>query len=733
MLLYGTIGFEVIAAVFIRELGGLKGRNVTLHVNSLGGDVFEARAMANAVRAHGKVDVVIDGIAASAATVVALAGRTVKMAANAQFMIHDPRAVSIQNASSGDLESALQALGQVADDYAAAYVAKTGLADGRVRELMAAETWLTAAEALELGFIDEVIAERLPLAAMARGLHGDRFRYHNRPDFLKDAGMKTQLAAFLAQLLDKVATDEMPRAALLRAVAQAANADLSLIEAIAEGRATITPTAAHLDAFAKVLDADAEALRIEAGKDWQIWAKPRQKVDGAGGKVIDFEAATNEGTRRERDRVAGIERTFAAYPQHGAIRARAVAEGLSLEAAQSLLLDALGKETKPAQSGGPYGGVTEDGLDKLRAGITIALTARGDMNYAREHRHELTRNEFFGMSLVEMCRETLRREGRIYSGDARFVTGEALRVRAAGPGTPGMGTGNFPVILEDIANKFLHQGWTEADETWRAWCAVRPMNDFKAHSFFNLSEFDDLLEVKEREEYQEAQFKEAGEKATLVTYGRLFSISRHALINDDSDAFTTIPRAMGRAAARKVGDLPYAVLTLNANMADGAALFVAGHSNLATGVKPPTTANFDALRVLMARQTGPNGKTLNIRPRYVLTPVTLEGACRVVVAAESEVNTTDTAARASKIPNSVRGLVEVISDPRLDANSTVAWYFAADPAIVPTVIVGFLGGNEAPVLEQQDGWNIDGTHFKVRIDAVAKAIDWRGLAKNAGA
>lgn len=732
MMLYGTIGLDILAAPFARELGALRGKTVTLHVNSLGGDVFEGRAIANAVKAHGKVDVVIDGICASMATVIALAGRSIRMAGNAQFMIHDPRAVAIFDAGTQQLESALAALEQTTDDMVRVYVAKTGLAEARIRDMMAAETWLTAQMALELGFVDEVVEDALPLAAIARGLHHESFSYQNRPDFLKGGAVKTKLAAFLASLIDKLATDDKPRAAILRGIAQAANLDVTRIEAIADGMLAVVPKLPELEALAKGLDADLEAIKAEAGRDFDVWAKPRQQVSGTGGQVVDIAAATNDGVRRERERVAGIERAFAAYPEHSGLRLRFISEGTSIEAATTALLEAIGQARKAAPIQPPgSAGVAEDGIDKLRAGMTFALMARGDANYRREHRHELARNEFVGMTLGEMARECLRREGREYRGDLRRVVGEAFRMAAATP--PGYGSGNFPTILEDIANKFLHQGWSAAPETWRPWVAVRPMSDFKAHSFMNLSEFDDLLEVREREEFKEAGFKEAGEKATLATYGRLFSISRQAIINDDADAFTAIPTKMGRAAARKVGDLAYAVITANAAMADGVALFHANHGNLATGVKPPTTANFDALRVLMGRQTDPNSKAINIRPRYVLTPITLEGACKVVVAAESEVNTTDSSSRASRIPNSVRGLVEVISDPRLDANSTVAWYFAADPELYPTVVMGFLNGDESPYLESQDGWTIDGTSFKVRIDAVAKAIDWRGLAKNAGA
>jgi hypothetical protein len=80
--------------------------------------------------------------------------------------------------------------------------------------------------------------------------------------------------------------------------------------------------------------------------------------------------------------------------------------------------------------------------------------------------------------------------------------------------------------------------------------------------------------------------------------------------------------------------------------------------------------------------------------------------------------------------NSVAGTFEVISDARLDDASASIYYGAADPALHDTVVVDYLDGNQAPTLEQQNGWSIDGVEFKVRMDAAAKALDWKTLQRN---
>lgn len=221
---------------------------------------------------------------------------------------------------------------------------------------------------------------------------------------------------------------------------------------------------------------------------------------------------------------------------------------------------------------------------------------------------------------------------------------------------------------------------------------------------------------------------ERGETVQLATYGKMFSLTRQTIINDDLDAFTKIPRRMGRAAIRTIGDLVYAILTDNPRMADNEELFHTVHKNLLAG-GGITTAGVDAMRVAMAKQSD-GSAVLNIRMAKLIVPVALEGTAKVVMESEYEVGS---GAKNNTVPNSVRGLAEVISDARLDVASSTTWYGAAEQNIHDTIEVQYLDGNQAPTLEQQDGWTRDGVQFKVRMDAGVKALDFRTLAKNPGA
>lgn len=173
--------YGVSAKDFIAEIGKLPGdAALALRLNSPGGSVFDAVAIYNALRRHaGKVTVTIDGIAASAASYIAMAGDEVVMPENAFLMIHDPSGLVMGTAA--DMRAMAEALDKIAGALIKGYAAKSGKAEDEVAQLMAAETWFTAAEAVEAGFADRLI-EPVQIAATF-----DIGRFRNAPPVLVDA------------------------------------------------------------------------------------------------------------------------------------------------------------------------------------------------------------------------------------------------------------------------------------------------------------------------------------------------------------------------------------------------------------------------------------------------------------------------------------------------------------------------------------------------------------------
>lgn len=166
LLIYEEIGgWGIKSKDLIEKLDALGAiTTLTVRINSPGGDVFEALNIHNALTRHSaRVTVHIDALCASAATLVALAADEVRMADNGMFMIHEPWTVSMGN--SAELLKQSDLLDTVAENVVSIYARKTGLDPAEVRDLMRAETWYTAEQALAAGFID-AIDEPLKLAAL---------------------------------------------------------------------------------------------------------------------------------------------------------------------------------------------------------------------------------------------------------------------------------------------------------------------------------------------------------------------------------------------------------------------------------------------------------------------------------------------------------------------------------------------------------------------------------------
>lgn len=152
--LYDEVGpWGTTASDVAKALGAVRGERVTLRVNSPGGDVFDGVAIYNLLRGHpGGVDVVVDGLAASAASFIAMAGETVTMAPHTRMMIHD--AIGFAYGNAADMRELADLLDDVSTNIASIYADRSGGSVEDFRALMLAETWLSPEEALDLGLID---------------------------------------------------------------------------------------------------------------------------------------------------------------------------------------------------------------------------------------------------------------------------------------------------------------------------------------------------------------------------------------------------------------------------------------------------------------------------------------------------------------------------------------------------------------------------------------------------
>jgi hypothetical protein len=384
--------------------------------------------------------------------------------------------------------------------------------------------------------------------------------------------------------------------------------------------------------------------------------------------------------------------------------------------AKDLLLNHLGTSLEPKSNESSINiRAGESEPEKFRKYAEEALAFRAGVSDSNAKPTEL-----YGYSLLELARKSLEVKGISTSGfDKREIVARSFTHSSS----------DFPIMLSNNAHKSMLKGYSETEEVFSRFTSTSNLSDFKIHTRVNMSEFGSLDEIPEGGEYKHGTLSEHKEQIKLLTYGKKFSITRQAIINDDMSAFTEVPRKMGRSAKRKIGDLVFSVLTSNPLMADGINLFHAGHNNLSQKGTALSVTSLGQARTQMRMHKDLSGNAnLNIRPSLLVIPAALEDTARLLMTSE-----TDPAQTNARVPNLVRNSLEIITDARLDSHSTTAWYLLASPTMYDVIEVGYLDGNSNPYLEQQEGWDVDGVEFKVRIDAAVKALEWRTVYKNLGA
>lgn len=649
---FDEIGYwGVTAKDFARDLKEIeKTGSIDLHINSPGGSVTDGIAIFNLLKNHkSTVNVYIDGLAASMASVIAMAGDTITMPENALMMIHNPWGGAMGDAE--ELRKTANVLDKMKTALISAYANKTGIDSDEISELMDAETWMTGAEAVEKGFANQVTDE-VKLAAS--------FDTSKLANYQAKYQSIFNASAHAEKNKEEIS---MPNATKKPAPSQAAEPQHESV--------------------------DKNAVAAQA--------------------IADFKA-------NEKDRKESINAIFNGFAtQHGKLLHECLNNSDCDKAqASEKLLSALGKEAKP-QSGG-FAAHAGNG-DFVKQSMTSAIKSRAGVKLDDG---ELEKdNPYRSMTLVEVARASLTEKGVAVGsyGDRMSLVGAAFT----------HGNSDFGSILADVANKAMLAGYESADETFQQWTSTGVLSDFKTSQRVGLNTFPSLREVRPGAEYKHATMGDRGEPITLATYGELFSINRQAIINDDLSAFTRIPSAMGRAAIRTVGDLVYAILTSNPNMSDGTALFHSSHSNLGSGAGSALSiASLTAGRAAMKLQKDASENVLNIRPEFLLVPVALE------TEADTFMNDTVHAGKNNNQRNPIRGMANVVADPRLDAASSTAWYLTAGQGF-DTIEVAYLDGNSTPFIDQMDGWSVDGTSFKVRMDAGVSPLDFRTFYKAPGA
>lgn len=450
------------------------------------------------------------------------------------------------------------------------------------------------------------------------------------------------------------------------------------------------------------IDTQEDNTRMDQEKNLEVQELKSEPVN-TGLTQEDLQKAMEQ----ERKRTSEITAMFRDFDVEGADEA--IVLGKSVEEARAMVMDQL-----RARNAGVSVKMGEAESDKFRAAAQDAVLMAAGIPVAEP---AAGAQELRGYSMIEMARESLRRES---SSAANF--GDNMELARAAINS----TSTFPAIMSNLANKSVMVGFNEAETTYQIWAGKGSNRDFKEAARVALSEAGNLELVPEGGQFQQDSFGEASARTKVATYGKLFSLTRQAIINDDLGLFSKIATKYGSAAKRLVNKMVYAQLTGNVKMQDNVALFDSKHGNVAgTGEALSVKAIAKAITA-MRRQKGITGEaTLNITPKYLVVPPELEVTAYQIVNSTAAVDGVN-----SGVVNPYKGRFIVVADAEL--TDPDAWYLVADATQHDTIEVTYLNGVETPRLETRQGFDVDGIEYKVAFDCGVSALDFRGLYKNAG-
>lgn len=426
--------------------------------------------------------------------------------------------------------------------------------------------------------------------------------------------------------------------------------------------------------------------------------KPEMKSQTEMKKDMDVKKDIQNAIEQERTRNAEITklcRSFEMSPD-GYIE-----KGLTLEETRAEVLKELAKKSAPvsvnvlSDESEKFRAAAADGL-AMRAGIEISTPADGA-------------ESFRGVSLMRLAYDICEREG---GKPSRMDNDTLLRSVFSG------GSGAFPNILANVGHKALMKGYNEVPATFQYWTSKGSNPDFKPSTRVGLGAADELLPMTEMGEFKSSEATDMGQQTTVHTFGREWTLTRKAIINDDLSVLARLPAAYGAAARRTINKQAYDLLT------NGSGIFTSAHKNSGTGTL--SIASLKAAKAAMSKQKDPSGKMyLNIQPVYLIVPAELEVEAATLIA--SAVDPT----KNNAYPNPFANRLTVVADPNIEDPN--AWYLAAAPGVLPGIEVTYLNGQENPTMRTFTDTDVLGIKYQIYMDFGVNLLDYRAFYKSTGA
>lgn len=697
LLIYGDIGQDWFAEesndakTIANKLDEITG-DVAVRINSFGGAVSDGLAIFNALRRHnGRVTTHIDGVAYSAASLIAMAGSEIRIAANAMLMIHAPWGGAVGNAS--EMRDMAEILDKHAEAMVSSYVRDGGPDIDTVRGWLTdgEDHYFTASEALSAGLADAV-DEPAEVGQIAAALRSTG-RYQRFP---AAARRTTQEKADMAENED------------LGTPGGAPNTD----EIVAKHSRTV-----------KV--ATAQGVKAEASRRKQIAAvfddfydaDPMNPVTALHDQCMDD---VNCDELEARRKLMGF---MAKRTENPIVAKEAYAMERSIQA--------------PPQASRYMGGamqISADQQDKRATALSNALQIKAGLITDRAKIDAERKGEFLALSLTDIMAQELRASGYTVAGSREDIGRRylnAMPILAAGPSH---GTDHLPSVLGNIANLSAMEGWGSSEETWSQWTIPGTLNNYQTHTRANVALLDKLTQMMENQEWSYGDMADVKQRITGYFYGLKYSLSIQAIVNDDLGELSRTMMGWGEAASATVGDVVYALLTTAGSGGlgqvmdeDSKVLFHADHSNyVASGAGAvPGEATLNTARAAMVAHTDPNSRKVAVRPRFILHGPALYSTVYKLLNSQLNITGADGTLPAS---NSVPSMnLTPVEEYRFTANQ---WLLAAARR---TVEVAGVGGPVTPRAEQSMVSNTPGITYELSMPFGAAVLDYRSLYYNHGA
>jgi ATP-dependent protease ClpP protease subunit len=678
LLLYGSVGDswwdeEFFTAASVRAaLKGMSGP-LTVRINSGGGIASEGQAIYTALKDYdGEVTVVVDGVAASAASLIAMAGDEIVMRMGSWMLVHDPAQWFGAGRGTADDHMALAGfLDKIAVSYASIYAKRSGMDIQVAREVMRAETVYTGEEAVAAGFATSYEGDQ----EAAEAATFDYRLYMNAPADLRKASERFG-----------------PERKEMAAVAVLAGAARMKMEA---------DMAPKHKAVAAQVTAEIED-EIEAPVVTEVEDEPEVETPAG-----DEPTAKAKLSGAQVNRLHMLGATMKLAPADVvAIAQTAASMDAALDRMSAKAREAQGEEV--AMHGAPTNRILRDERTTMRAGMTGALVAQ--FNQAEPQDGNAQR--FMGMSIVELAATCIDHKGSIRT------PGERLSVLQMASHS----TSDFPAIFENALNKTLLERYQVQQPTYRDISRRRDFQDFRVHPMVRAGDFPELQAIAEGGEIKYGTVGESKETAVLSSYAVALSITRQMMINDEMGAIGEVLSDYGSMVANFEEKTFYSFLA-SATLADGNAVFRTQRGNLAGSAGPLNKTTLSAARAAIRKQTSLGGHKLNLAPAILLVGPDKETEADSIVA---QINADQIAN-----VNPFSGRLRVIVTAQITDH---AWYVFANPAAAggAVFIHGFLNGGAAPRVRMDEPFGRQGMSVSVEHDFGTGAIDYRGAYKNAG-